>query len=464
MFAPVIGLALAINLLSAVSTAIACGIFSYLMQKWTAQKYAALAGGILAGLMSSVWLNANETEVYAPSLLVSLLLLLVADKARQSREARWYLLLAYLCGLGWSLQLSALVAAPAAFYLAFVARPDSADRSSPRPKFVTLGPAMIVVALIGASATLFMLVRAQFDPAINQGNPATWQAFVDVITRKQYQPVAMFPRQAPFYIQLGNVFEYADWQIALGRHPEAPPSWLRTPFTVFYAILGVLGFIWHKRRHAPSWQAMMVLFITATLGVVVYLNMKASPSYGEGFLPLGATHEARERDYFFALAFICWGVWAGGAAVRIFARLHPRARYAGIAVAFLPAVLNWSAVDRRSDAVSHAARDSAMSILSSAPPRAVVFANGDNDTYPVWYLQQADGIRKDVTVVTIPLLGAQWYRQELLRRQQLLELPYVAQWRGVGETYSAICSKSRQLGRPVVTSRSTDPVIRDRPC
>ncbi|HUQ46737.1 MAG TPA: DUF2723 domain-containing protein [Gemmatimonadaceae bacterium] len=451
LLSPVFGFAQSVNLLSAVSTAVACGILAHLMQKWTSQKCAAMAGGILAGLMSTVWLNANETEVYAPSLLLSVLLLLLAEKARESREARWYLMLAYLCGLGWSLQLSALVAAPAAFYLAFVAKSDLTDPRIPARNIATLLPAMIAVALLGATATLFMLVRAKHDPAINQGNPATWQAFIDVITRKQYQPVAMFPRQAPFYIQLGNMFEYADWQIALGLHPDAPPSWLRTPFTILYAILGAAGIIWHKRRHAPSWQVMMILFVTATLGVVVYLNMKASPSYGDGFLPIGAKHEARERDYFFALAFACWGLWAGGAAVRILARISPRMRYAGVAVAVLPAFLNWSAVDRRTASVDYAARDSAISLLSSAPQHAVVFANGDNDTYPEWYLQQAEGIRKDITIVTVPLLGAKWYREELARRYRLLPVEYVSDWRGLGATYARLCETSRRLKRPIVT-------------
>src|SRR5678816_3709295 len=137
-------------------------------------------------------------------------------------------LLAYLFGLGWALQLSALVAAPAAILLAFHAR-----RSARIPVL-----SMIIVGLLGASVVLFMIVRAQHDPGINQGNPATWQAFADVITRKQYQPVSILPRQAPWYIQVGNVFEYSDWQFALSLHPDAPPSWLRTPVTIIYAVLG----------------------------------------------------------------------------------------------------------------------------------------------------------------------------------------------------------------------------------
>ena len=83
---PFVGFAYSINLLSAVSTAIACGIFALLMHRWTNNTFASIAGGLLAGLMSSVWLNANETEVYSPALLMSALLILVANRAGETRE------------------------------------------------------------------------------------------------------------------------------------------------------------------------------------------------------------------------------------------------------------------------------------------------------------------------------------------------------------------------------------------
>jgi hypothetical protein len=65
-----------------------------------------------------------------------------------------------------------------------------------------------------------------------------------------------------------------------------------------------------------------------------------------------------------------------------------------------------------------------------------VFAYGDNDTYPVWYAQQVEGDRLDVTTVTVPLFGAEWYRAELARRHKLLTNDYVTKWRGFGATMS----------------------------
>jgi hypothetical protein len=460
IFGPVLGFAYSVNLLSAVSTALACGMFAWLMARWTSRPLASIAGGVCAGLMSSVWMNANETEVYSPSLLFCILLLVIAQKASETRQWKWFLLFAYLCGLAWSLQLSALLSAPAAVVLALGLTRDrwlSSPRGPvPARGFLDAAGTMLILALLGASATLFMIVRAQHDPAINQGNPATWHALMDVITRRQYMPVPMIPRQAPWYIQLGNMFEYSDWQVALGFAPNAPPSLLRTPFTIVFALLGIAGCLWHRRIDAPSWRVMLVLFITATIGVVAYLNMKASPSFGYGFLPVNAKHEARERDYFFALGFACWGMWAGAGVVRVFARLGTRMRFAGLAIAVVPFFLNFNATDRAHGPEATAPLDSAKRILIPAPRNAVVFAYGDNDTYPVWYAQQVEGDRLDVTTVTIPLLGAEWYRAELARRHKLLTNDYVTQWRGFGATMSEICTTARSLDRPVVAKRVAD--------
>jgi hypothetical protein len=464
IFSPWLGFAYSVNVFSAVCTAAACGIAAWLMQRWTGNSAAAIAGGLTAGLMSSVWLNATETEVYSPAVLVSLVLFLVADQARITRERRWLILLVYLIGFGWALQLSALVGAPAAVFLALwrnshdderplFSRASSGVLAAERTDFWMSVGTGIVVMLIGASAVVFMLVRARHDPAINQGNPATLHLLSDVLTRRQYLPAPLLPRQAPFYLQLGNMFEYADWQVALSLGSDPPPTIARTSVTIAFAILGLIGFLWHKRTHVPSWEAVTLLFITGTIGIVVYLNMKASPSYGVGFLPAAAKHEARERDYFFALGFMCWGLWAGAGAVRLFRRLGWPGKAIAFWIAFLPAVLNYNAVDRSRWPVAYAARLSAQRNLIPAPRNAVFFAAGDNDTYPVWFMQEVEGLRRDITPVTLPLLGATWYREELARRHQLLGPEFVETWRGLGLTYAELCKRSHALGRPVVVPR-----------
>src|SRR6202030_4241731 len=107
--ASVFGFARSINLLAAVCTAFGCGILANLFAKWTGDGFAGTAAGLTPGLMSTVWLSATETEVYAVTLLFGCMILWAADRAGEDSDARWALLSAYLAGLAWALHLTALL-------------------------------------------------------------------------------------------------------------------------------------------------------------------------------------------------------------------------------------------------------------------------------------------------------------------------------------------------------------------
>ena len=241
MFAPIFGFARSINLLSASCTAFACGILTNLIAGWTEDGFAATAAGLTAGLMSTVWLNATETEVYAVAFLFGVMILWAADRAGKNSDARWALLAAYLAGLSWSLHLIALLVVPSAILLVFstgdgyFAVPVGrryVDGRREAHSFAKLLRGGVIVTVIGMTCVVFMLIRARHDPAINQGNPSTFGSLIDVLLRRQYDVPSLWPRRAPFYLHLGNVFEYADLQFAKGLAPEAPTSWWRTPVTV----------------------------------------------------------------------------------------------------------------------------------------------------------------------------------------------------------------------------------------
>jgi len=319
---------------------------------------------------------------------------------------------------------------------------------------------------VAASVFVFMMLRARLDPAINQGNPATPGGVLDVMARRQYDVPGLWPRRAPLWLQVGNLFQYADWQFALGLDRAVGPSWLRTPFTPVFVVLGLVGSAWHRRRDRRTWAAMVILFASATLGVVVYLNLKAGPSFGYGVLPPGADHEARERDYFFALGFAAFGLWAGQGAVVLARRLarkaeRPSLAWLGLAVAVLPIALNWRAVDRRRQPAASLPNAFARATLESAPPRAVLFVAGDNDTYPLWYAQVAGNVRRDVSIVTVPLLPAAWYRGELARRFDLYDAADTAGWRGLRGEMAAIAGHAGRSNRPVVVSVGIEPSLRE---
>ncbi len=468
VFAPLFGFARAVNLFSAAATAGACGVIALLFAKWSHDAIGGTCAGLVAGAMSTVWLSANETEVYALAFLFGCAILWCANRSGALGESRWALVAIYLGGLGWALHLSVLVVVPAAAVLIFADRdgtfglPRGRRRTDGRRDHQSLSQlaiAAIVVFALGASCVLYLYVRAKHDPAINQGNPSSLAALRDVLTRKQYGPRTLLPRSVPLWLQIGNLFEYADWQFALGVSDSPGPSLERTSITLAFVALGIYGSISHRRADRRSWRAWLTLLIVGSVGVAIYLNMKAGPSYGYGFLPDGTAREARERDYFFFFAFAAWGAWAGLGAARLSRRVPSPLRSLPLAFVALPFVLNWKAVDRSHLSEDVGARDEALSIIQPLPPNAVLLSIGDNDTYPLWYLQQVEGIRRDVTVVTIPLLSATWYRAELARRYGLLTPADVAVWRGAELTQAAVAAHATALGRPVVESPIRDGVL-----
>lgn len=490
-------LAFAMNLLSAVATAVGCAILAWRFLGWSG-KWSVVAGGVVAGTMSAVWYNATETEVYAVAFALMAVYLAVADVAGARDSARHRLLVCFLFGLAVPLQVSALVAGPAAVMMLSTGSdgkwswekalvPGAAWVVAAGIGLASLtvaaaGAAVLVAAIIsdrptrgarweafasvllvalGASFLVTMLIRAQFDPSLNAGNPSAWSALWDVVARAQYDVPGVWPRRAPFWLQIGNVIQYSDWQVAAGLSDAPGASLFRTPFTFLAFAIAAYGAEWHKRLNQRSFWALVVLVLSASLGVVVMLNLRAGPSYGWGVLPDGALREARERDYFFALAFAVWGLWCGLGVVRLANRLtRTRWRFALLSLALLPAILNWRANDRRQRPEAVLAGALGTALLRSAPPRAVLVTAGDNDSYSTWFAQYARGLRNDVTTVVAPMLGAQWYREELRRRHGLLDSSLVSDWAGEPGTLGAIASAASDSGRPLVVSVSLEKDLR----
>ena len=451
------GPARAVTLLSVIATVLACALGARLVVRWLHGRsaiLAALVAAVGAGTMTSVWANATETEVYAMSLLLAVALLSAGDLAGQAgvtddQRRRGRALLSFLVGLSVPLHLSALVALPAAIMLGL-----HAPRVRPRDVFVWLS-----LAALGFSAVAILPIRAHFSPELNVGNPVDVKSLYAVLTRAQYAVAGLWPRRAPLWIQFGNLFEYADWQVALGISPTVGPSWLRTPLTVLWGALGVLGLRQLWRTEKRIGRGVAVLLLCATLGVVVWLNLRAGPSFGDGFLPPGAVHEARERDYFFALGFWTWGLLAGvgiaASASLLTARL-PRTFSRGmhaalLAVGAVPLVANASIMDRTHEPQALMPRMLARTMLEAVPQMGVLVVAGDNDTYPLLYLQQVEHLREDVTLVTTPLLGASWHRLAL-ERHGVIDLDDAKNWRGADATLAAIGAYTLDKKRPLRVS------------
>jgi Protein of unknown function (DUF2723) len=487
--------AVATNSFSALCTVAAGALSASLVGRWMHDEknrefgfVVGIAAPVCAGTMFTVWSNATETEVYAASLALAVVTLFAADRAGRVGNRASRALVAYLFGLGAPLHVSALVAAPAAILLASTGADEGKlDGASAATLFTgaliamgigTLSPMFAVAsvlsagvtialgrrehwtsrataaelgsavgfALLGATPLLFMLLRAPHDPAINQGNPSSVRALLDVVARHQYDLAPLWPRRAPLWLQIANWFEYADWQSALSLGPTVIPTVQRILVSLVFAALAVVGAAAHRRADRRSWRAMMLLFVCGSLGVILYLNLRASPSFGWGILAADAVREARERDYFFVLGFWTAGLWAGVGAV-VLARRWRLPLAVGLAVAQLPIVLNWSAVTRRAEPDASLPFDVARGLLTLLPQRSVLFVAGDNDTYPVWFAQEVRRLRRDVTVVTLPLLGAGWYDEEIRRRSPDLRGAKVSP-----DPARTIAASARAHRRPVMAA------------
>ncbi len=444
------GPARSVTLLSVWATAGAGALGAAMATRWIGAR-AAVASAVGAGAMMSVWASATETEVYAVALLLSVAMLSAGERAgrhdvNDDARVRWRALLVFLAALAVPLHLSALVALPAA--VAFAWR-----GSRPRAGEVMTWFALVALAL---SAVLVLPLRAAQAPWLNSGRPLSFAALIDVLTRAQYDVAGLWPRMAPLWIQLGNVFEWADWQVAFGLAPQAQPAWARTFLSVLWAWLAILGARALWRHDARVGRAMVALVCCATVGVALWLNLKAGPSYGAGVLPESALHEARERDYFFALGFWAWGMLAGAGmgaiAQRLAQRLPAAVAVVALALASVPLLANATVMDRTREPVASITRGYARLLLEAVPVGGVLFTAGDNDTFPLWYLQQVEELRTDVTVVTVPLLAARWYREELASRSTLLDPPMTAPGASLSDVTRQIVARAGASRRGVRVS------------
>ena len=174
-------------------------------------------------------------------------------------------------------------------------------------------------------------------------------------------------------------------------------------------ILGILGLIYHYNRNRQDWFLVLMMFFFTGIAIIIYLN----------FPPL----QPRERDYAYVGSFQTFFIWVGMGVLYLFELLKNRFNKTAVAVAvssvsFLAAPVlmvsqNWDDHDRSGRTL---AVDFARDYLESCDKNAILFTNGDNDTYPLWYAQNVEGIRTDVRIINLSLLNTDWYTNLLKRK------------------------------------------------
>jgi tetratricopeptide (TPR) repeat protein len=422
---------------------------------------AALIAGVVAGLFlafsNTFWINAIEAEVYSLSSMVMAIAIWATLRWRDAAEneeaggdGRALLLVFYLLSLSIGIHLGTYLVLPGIIVLVAlerrhailssrdlllwcvvlpvvmllwmaVGRPAGWLVAAGLPLALLFGTrrrafviALILLLVIGVSVHLFLLIRSARDPIINEAAPKTWQALWEVLARKQYPPTNIFERRAPFLFQFDRLYlHYLREQFALA--PELGVLGRVVPLA-----LGILGAFVHLGRRRRDGIMMFAHFAVMSLVLVIYLNLSGVFNQATGRWEIG---EVRERDYFFVPSFQIFAMWIGIGAAALIAdtaraaggaerrgRTLAIGATAAIVLALLPLRAGFGSHDRRGNYV---ARDYGYNMLNFLERDAVLFTNGDNDTFPLWYLQEVEGIRRDVRVVCLSLLNTQWYIKQL---------------------------------------------------
>ncbi len=309
----------------------------------------------------------------------------------------------------------------------------------------------LILAGIGLSPHVFLLIRSAARPFINEGYPHNWQLFMDYILRRQYGEVSFTVRRAALDYQFGFHFlRYFGWQ---WFNAETLSGWTRLPQAVFAVIgniiavgFGVFGFVNLARRNKHAFIYYLSVLIMTTVIFVFVLNLSSG--------------EVRDRDYFFVSAFNMWAIAMGIGCIyliRQLMRLNKVLLYLGVAVIMLLPIVNLASQYKVHDrSKEYIAVDYGMNFLNSVEENAIIFTNGDNDTFPLWYCQAVfdpavrenkypakevtltpesrkaidsamqfkngalKGIRKDVTIANLSLLNTPWYIRQLRDREGVL--------------------------------------------
>ena len=294
-----------------------------------------------------------------------------------------------------------------------------------------------LLIVLGYTTYLSVFLRAHDNPPLNMGNPSKTQSFVDYMERKQYgdQPPLFKRRTRPesqyqqnyrkyksdfdffWKYQLGHMYwRYFGWNFVgrAGNIQDAPivlfkdvEGWavMKGWPHKYYAIplmIGLLGLFFHIKREWKTSLAFISIFLVTGIGLIVFFNVPEP--------------QPRERDYFVVGSFFVFAFWIGLGVYYVAEVLKEAFHkekyiYAGITVLVLAIpvnmlIQNYHTHDR---SLNYVAWDSAYNMLQSCKKDAILFTVGDNDTYPLWYLQQAEGIRRDVRIVNLSLINVDWY-------------------------------------------------------
>lgn len=426
---------------------------------------AALSGAFFLAFSNTFWANAIESEVYAISMFLMLLLLYLTliwmDHNHTTKGDRLLVFIAYLGLLSTAVHMTTYLVMPVIFLIIILHDREKLKDPKiwitgalfslimlaptvPTEVFLlgiaiwlllsllysfqtrfdsrwTLPLAVTLVAIVGYSSQLYIPIRSAHNPAIDENNPDSWEKFKSFLERKQYLQTGMiersFTRRGKFINQIGD-YERIGW---FGFFKQ---QYIRTDFWIVSMFLGLFGLMQLIRHRPREGIGLLILLLITTLGLVWYMN------FGDGTVPREKL-EVRDRDYFFLPGYVLFALVMGlGAAAllsyvkRQLDRYTPRLAtihsYAvALIILILPVLTLANNYERNNRSGNWVAYDFAYNLLNSCDQNALLFTNGDNDTFPLWFVQEVEKIRPDVRVINFSLLNGGWYIKQCRDKRQV---------------------------------------------
>ncbi len=374
-------------------------------------KLAAAVGALCYLFCDTAWFSAVESEVYSMAMLFCSLTVWLMLLWEREGDNRKLLLTALLLGLGICVHLMTLLTIPALLWIG-VRRLRKAARESDRNWWLWIRTTLlgILFFIMGLTPYAIIPIRAASHLPINEGNPSTYERFKSYFNRDQYEKAPLYPRMwreidSANWKRWGatdrrsftdNILYYATYQLGymycryfmynfIGRENL---RWNIVVLSVLPFLFGIWGLWRHCKRRRGDFCVVLLLFLFGGLLLNFYIN---HPCY-----------EPRERDYAYVLSFYAFAIWIGIGAAELCEKWS-KGRLALLLLApLLLAVGNWSDHDRHN---SHSVHDIALNHLQSCDHGALLFSLGDNDTFPLWYLQHVERRRTDIDIHNVNLTG-----------------------------------------------------------
>ncbi len=470
------------------------------------EKIIMYGGGIMGALAfaftDSFWFNAVEAEVYAVSMfftgIIVWLILVWEEKADSGQGDKILLLIAYLIGLALGVHLLNILAIPTLFLIIYFKRSElnitnfalwgafaAAIFGTIYPGVVKGIPWMLkeygflsIVVAVGAllvgivytiqnnkrilslllmgmmlitisySTYTMLYIRSGLKPAINENHPDTPKKFVSYLNREQYGDIPLDERRAPMWeYQIKKMYvRYFAWQFigtgnTIGKDGYITETLSLRGLMGLPFLIGLIGMYYHFRHDWKRGLSVLALFVMTGIAITIYLNQE--------------NPQPRERDYAYVGSFFAFAIWIGLGASALLEFVSKnivsnqslrKVGFGGMGALLLfalPVNLFNHNYDTHNRSGNYVAYDYSYNILQSCEKDGILFTNGDNDTFPLWFLQYVYNIRTDVRVVNLSLLNTPWYIKQL--RDEEPKIPITLSDTQIDALQARLWEKPRQM-------------------